>query len=121
MDIINPRMTASQNGDRWTLVVSVTEVFTPTEISQGFEFEDWLTLWEWDDSDHDFLGNQAVTRFRPASVQESFQWTWSNVPGDVLDTELGGEEIRAQAFLRNFTTSSAAINRFTPILQISPG
>ncbi|WP_447009520.1 hypothetical protein [Saccharothrix hoggarensis] len=121
MDIINARLTASQNGDRWTLVTSVTETFTPQEISAGWEFEDWASVWEWDDSDHDFITNFGVTRFRPASLRESFSWTWSNVPGDVLDTELGGEEIRVQVFLRNFSTGSAAIHRFTPILQISPG
>ncbi|MFF6949320.1 hypothetical protein ACFZAD_11745 [Streptomyces iakyrus] len=121
MDIINPRVTASQSGDRWTLTVNVVEEFTPQEITSGFEFEDWVTWWEWDDSDHDHLTNHGVTRWKPVSVREAYSWTWSNIPEDVLDTELGGEEIRAQIFLRNFTTSSATIHRFSPILQISPG
>jgi hypothetical protein len=121
VDIISPTISASQNGDRWTLVVSLIQTFTPTEISQGFEFEKWITFWEWDDSDHDFLTNSSALRFRPGSVRVSTQWTWANIPGDQLDTELGGEEIRGQVFLRNFTTSSSPINRLTPILQISPG
>lgn len=120
MDIVNPRITASQNGERWTLIVSATEVFTPEEISNGFEFEDWATLWEWDDSDHDFIMNWRAERFRPTSMRHSAEWI-TNIPGDALDTELGGEEIRVQVFLRNVTTSSGSIHRFTPILQISPG
>jgi hypothetical protein len=48
------------------------------------------------------------------------EWKWSDIPGDVLDTELGGEEIRGQMFLRNITTSSNTIHVFTPQLQISP-
>jgi hypothetical protein len=119
MDIINQRITASQSGDRWTLIVSATEVFSPQEISNGFEFEDWVSLWEWDDSDHDFITNWRAERYRPTSLRHAWQWT-VNIAGDDLDTELGGEEIRAQIFLRNVTTSSAPIHRFTPILQISP-
>jgi hypothetical protein len=113
-------MRASQNGDRWTLIVSATEVFTPEEISNGFEFEDWVMLWEWDVSDHDHITNWRAERFRPTSVRHSWEWT-VNIAGDDLDTELGGEELRAQVFLRNVTTSSQPIHVFTPILQISPG
>ncbi|MEV4711925.1 hypothetical protein [Micromonospora sp. NPDC049374] len=120
MDIINQSISASQSGNRWTLSVPYIETFTAAEISQGFEFERWVTFWEWDDSDHDHLTNGAAVRFRPTSVRLSRRWTWSDIPGDVLDTELGGEEIRAQLFLRNFTTSSVAISKFTPILQIAP-
>jgi len=120
MDIINPSITASQAGDRWTLIVTATETFSPEEISNGFEFEDSASLWEWDDSDHDHITNWRADRYRPTSLRHVWQWT-VNVSGDALDTELGGEEIRAQIFLRNVTTSSSTIHRFTPILQISPG
>jgi hypothetical protein len=82
-----------------------SETFLPVEISSGFEFEDWVTLWEWD--------------FRPTSLRHTWEWT-TNIPADALDTELGGEEIRAQVFIRNVTLGSAPIHRHTPILQISP-
>lgn len=121
MDIINQRISASQSGNRWTLVVDYTATFTQTELSFGFVFEDSVAFWEWDDSDHDHLVNSAVVSFRPAGPRVARRWVWSNVPGNVLDTELGGEEIRAQIFLRNRSTSGAVIWRFTPILQISPG
>jgi hypothetical protein len=120
MDIENPRIIASQSGDRWALIVTWVATFTPQEITGGFEFETWLTYWEWDDSDHDFILNTGVSRFRPSSVRLGFSHH-ANVPGDQLDTELGGEELRAQIFLRNHTTGSAPISRVTPILQISPG
>lgn len=120
MDIVNPRIVAQQNGNNWTLTVHWDETYTPQEISAGFEFEDWITFWEWDDTDHDHILNSAVDRFRPNSIRHTWQWPFS-IPGDALDTELGGEEIRAQVFLRNFSTSSSPIHRFTPILQISPG
>lgn len=121
MDIENPRIVAEQHGDNWTLTVHWIETFSPQEISSGFEFEDWITFWEWDVSDHDHILNGATDRFRPTSVRHSWQWPFPNIPSDVLDTELGGEEIRAQVFLRNVTTSSSPIWRYTPLLQISPG
>jgi hypothetical protein len=120
MDIINQHIVAQQNGGMWKLTVHWTETYSAQEISSGFEFEDWITFWEWDDSDHDHILNSAVDRFRPTSVRHNWDWEF-NIPGDKLDTELGGEEIRAQVFLRNKTTSSSPIHRFTPILQISPG
>ncbi|WP_405604352.1 hypothetical protein OHT93_33735 [Streptomyces sp. NBC_00191] len=121
MDLINPTVTASRDAqNRWTLTVKAIETFTPEEIRSGFEFEDWAQWWEWDDSDHDHLANHGVIRWRPASVREAMEWTWSNIPGDDLDTELGGEEIRAKLFIRNFTTSSAPIERLSPILEIAP-
>ena len=121
MNLINPGISVSQIGDRFTLVFTVIEEFSEDEIRQGFEFEDWLTVWEWDLSDHDHLANFGAVRWTPQSVREHMEWTWPNIRGDDLDTESGGEEIRAQAFLRNVTTSSAAIHVNTPQLQISPG
>ena len=120
MDIVSPTIVAQQHGDWWTLTVHWVETFTPQELTSGFEFEDWITFWEWDDTDHDWIMNSVTDRYRPTSVQHRWQWPF-DIPGDNLDTELGGEEIRAQVFLRNVTTSSAPIHRHTPILQISPG
>jgi hypothetical protein len=121
MQLENPRVSAiAVGGNRFTLVVSVMEVFTKDELNQDFEFEDRAELWEWDDSDHDFLGNASPIRWRPASLREHMEWTWSNIPGDHLDTELGGEEIRARIFLRNVTSSSQPIIVHTPILNPSP-
>ena len=120
MDIENPHMWATQTaGNRWVLVVKATETFLPVEISSGFEYEDWVTLWEWDDTDHDHILNWRAERFRPTSLRHTWEWT-TNIPADALDTELGGEEIRAQVFMRNVTLNSAPIHRFTPILQVSP-
>jgi hypothetical protein len=119
VNIENPRIVAEQLGANWRLTVHWTETFTPDEISNGFEFEDWITFWEWDDTDHDHILNGAVDRFRPTSLKHNWEWAFT-IPGENLDTELGGEEIRAQVFLRNATTSSSAINRLSPILQISP-
>lgn len=117
MEIFRPTMTASQSGDLWTLEITADEAFLLEEVGQ--EFEDWVTLWEWDDSDHDFIDNQEVRRFKLQSVQKRRSWAWE-IDGEVLDTELGGEEIRAQIFLRNVATG-ATINKVTPLLQISPG
>jgi len=101
------------------LEIKATETFLLEELNQGFAFEDWVTLWEWDDSDHDHIDNQEVERFKPKSIQRRRSWSWE-IDGEVLDTELGGEEIRAQIFLRNATTGST-IDKVTPLLQISPG
>lgn len=120
MHFSNPVITATQSGNRWTLRASVTEHFTREEINAGFEFEDFVTFWEWDTSDHDFLTNTRKERFRPSSLTHRFTWTWSDIPGDTLDTELGGEEIRAQFHIRNFTTSSPETTIYSPILQIAP-
>lgn len=121
MQLSNPTISATQSGDRWTLTASVTEHFTRDEINANFQFADFVTFWEWDTSDHDFLTNTRTDVFRPNSLTHRFTWTWSDIPGDTLDTELGGEEIRAQFHLRNATTSSGEVTVFSPILQISPG
>lgn len=121
MQLENPRISAvTLGGNRFNIVVSVIEVFTQDEINQDFEFEDVAQVWEWDDSDHDFLANWSPIRWRPASKREFMEWKWSNIPGDVLDTELGGEEIRAKIMLRNVTSSSPTITVHTPILPMSP-
>jgi hypothetical protein len=120
MDIVNPHIWATQTaGNRWVLIVKMTETFLPIEISSGFEFEDWVTLWEWDDTDHDHILNWRAETFRPNSLQHTIEFT-TNIPADALDTELGAEEIRAQCFIRNVTLGSQPIHRFTPILEISP-
>jgi hypothetical protein len=123
MEIVDARLVAEQVGgssDLWRLTVHWSERFTAQEIQAGFEFEDWITFWEWDDVDHDWILNGPADRFQPTSLKHRWEWPFT-IPGDDLDTELGGEEIRAQVFLRNRTTSSAPISVFTPILQISPG
>ena len=119
MDIENPHILVSQNGDRWAVIVKWTATFHPLEVSSGFEFEDSVALWEWDTSDHDHISNSAVAPFRPTSTSVSRSAIW-NFPGDALDTELGAEEIRAQVFLRNRTTSGTSIHKYTPIVSISP-
>ena len=80
MDIENPHMWATQTaGNRWVLVVKATETFLPVEISSGFEYEDWVTLWEWDDTDHDHILNWRAERFRPTSLRHTWEWT-TNIP-----------------------------------------
>lgn len=120
VDIINPRLTASQLGNRWTIHLNYIATFNPQELTFGFTFEDRVAFWEWDDTDHDFLANSAGAQFRPGSLRVGRSWVWPNVPSDRLDTELGGEELRGQVFLRNFTTGGVSIHRYTPILQIAP-
>ncbi len=101
------------------LTVHWSERFTAQEIQAGFEFEDWITFCEWDDEDHDWILDCSADRFQPTSLKHRWEWPFT-IPADNLDTELGGEKIRAQVFLRNRTTSSPPISVFTPILQISP-
>ena len=70
MNLSNPTITATQSGDRWTLTASVTENFSREEINANFQFEDFVTFWEWDTSDHDFLTNTRTERLAspPASI-----------------------------------------------------
>ena len=121
MQLENPRISAmALPNNHFTIVISAIEVFTQDELNQNFEFEDRAEVWEWDDSDHDHLANFSPIRWRPASLREFMEWTWSNIPGDTLDTELGGEEIRAKIYLKNVTSSSPSVVVHTPILPMSP-
>lgn len=120
MDIQNQRISATQNGDRWTLNVDYTATFTQVELTSGFQFEDGCSFWEWDDTDHDHLANTAMFAFTPGSLQVSRGFIWSNISGDFLDTQLGGEEIVGQIFLRNRSITGVGINKFTPQIQIAP-
>jgi hypothetical protein len=56
----------------------------------------------WDDTDHDHIMNWRAETFRPTSLRHSWEWT-TNTPADALDTELGGEEIRAQVYPKRDT------------------
>ena len=121
MNIGPVSLIATKSGNHWTLTANYTASFTQEELNLGFVFQDAVRFWEWDDSDHDNLANGAWTSFTPFSLQSSRVWTWSNIPDDALNTEIGEEELRAEIFLRNSTTTGAAINRYSPILTLDPG
>lgn len=123
MEIVDARLVAERLGgsdDLWRITVHWTECFTQQEIQAGFEFEDWITFWDWDDVDHDWILNGPANRFQSTSLKHRWEWPFT-IPGENLTTELGGEQIRAQVFLRNRTTSSPAVSISTPVLHVSPG
>ena len=108
-------------GNIWRLTVKYTATFTAEEATdKNYTFRDSVRIWEWDDVDHDAVtGWVAATNFNPASTSVS-RTKVVDVHGDDLDTELGGEEIRAKISLRNFTTGGVATQKLTSIINLSP-
>ena len=123
MNITNIQpINAQKTGNTWKLTVKYTATFTSEEVNppHNYTFRDGIQIWEWDDVDHDQVtGWVAASNFNPSatSVQRTMV---ANVSGDDLDTELGGEEIRAKILLRNFTTGGTPKHKFTAIINLAP-
>jgi hypothetical protein len=121
VNITNPQLEASQGGDgRWTLLVTAFLEYTRKEVESDFEFERWATVFEADAlGSDDLIIESAALRFRPPSIGHPAEWRFQNISRDLIDTELGDEEIYVQVSLRNFTTDSFPINARTPTVTIS--
>ena len=123
MNITNIQpISAQQLGTDWRFSVSYTATFTPEEVNQplNYTFRDSIQIWEWDITDHDpITAWKANSNFNPSatSVQRTKVVT---VAGDDLDTELGGEEIRAKIQLRNFTTGGVPQYKYSSVIHLSP-
>ena len=124
MDIINPSLSVQRlPHERWELTVRYTLTFTTQELNPPFDFAflDAVRIWEWDCQDHDAVtGWLRIENFCPMTTSINRTKT-VRVTDDVLDTELGGDEVRAQIHLRNTTISGLPVERFTPIRHLLPG
>ncbi|MFN8661115.1 MAG: hypothetical protein U0075_04440 [Thermomicrobiales bacterium] len=124
MDIINPSLSVQRlQHERWELTVRYTITFTVQELNPPFDFTflDAVRIWEWDHHDHDLVtGWLRTENFCPIATSINRTKTL-RVTDDMLDTELGGNEIRAQIHLRNTTISGLPVERFTPLLHLLPG
>ncbi|MEZ4564240.1 MAG: hypothetical protein R2853_16040 [Thermomicrobiales bacterium] len=124
MDIINPSLSVQRlPGDLWELTVRYTITFSPQELNPPFDFAflDAVRIWEWDSHDHDTLtGWLRIENFCPTTTSIN-RTKIVRVTDDLLDTELGGEEVRAQIHLRNTTISGLPVERFTPRWRLLPG
>jgi hypothetical protein len=120
-NITNPYLTAQQSGSRWGITINWTAVFHPGEVSAGFRFATSYSLREADDtSADDIIINSSVGEFTPNSTRVRFA-PRTNIPGALLDTEWGAEELYAEIHLRNVTVGGPPVIVRTPRLQISPG
>jgi long-subunit fatty acid transport protein len=122
MLIDNPRIHATPVAlsQTHTLRITYTLEFTNAEVNGPFEFEDSTRIREEDDtSGDDVIFNWAVPFvFNSTQASDNVTWTYDTVSNTILDTELGGEEIYGQIFLRNRTTGQV-IQANTPILPLA--
>lgn len=122
MQILDARINASPIplSSSWTLKISYTLRFTNDEVNGPLEFEDSVRLREEDDtSGDDVITNWATPFvFNPTQEFEPVTWTFTAISSSELDTELGGEEIYGQVFIRNRATSQV-IQANTPILPLA--
>ncbi|AIR96180.1 hypothetical protein [Streptomyces glaucescens] len=110
--------TAQQSGSNWTITFSRDLSFSAFEVRNQFPFQGWAELWEQDESDDDFISRTRVSNITPSSGGLTQTATFRPTSSQ-LDTELGGEEIYAKAFLKNLETGQVfqvASHR----IQISP-
>jgi hypothetical protein len=120
MHIHRPTISARRIDDvNWEFTVNYTANFLPHEV--GVRFLDAIKIWEWDDSDHDELtayGNHEEFNPPTNSIQRQKRIL---VNSGTLDTELGGEEIRAQIWLGAIPVPPGnRVEEFTPIIGLSP-
>ena len=100
-------------GNNWKLSVDYDANFS----EQQFEYRDSFVVWEDDTLNNDKItGHRSVGTFKPSAKTVKRTLT-TEVKGDMLDTELGAEEIYVVMHLENLdlnvkfpTKSSAAIS-----------
>jgi hypothetical protein len=105
-------------GGRFIIKISYTSLFDAGEIGQ--EFEDSVRLREEDDtSGDDVITNWAHPAvFTPTQGSERAEWTYPILAGSELDTELGGEEIYGEIFLRKRATGQTIV-RSTAVFPLA--
>lgn len=111
--------TAQRSGNQWTLSVTYTATFSPFEVT-NFNFNDAIQVWESDPFDDDRLtGWRNSTHFNPASgsVTRTKSTTVSN---NVLDTEIGGEEIYLKIRLYNTDLNTTPVVRNSGVINLAP-
>ncbi|GGS26921.1 hypothetical protein GCM10010269_76980 [Streptomyces humidus] len=108
----------------WSITVSYDIRFRDDEVS--VDFDDAVKLWEDDRGEPFGGGDDQITpyplpsRFRASSSLVSREKTIM-VFRDQLDTEAGGEEVKAQIWLRRADSGGAADDEvYTPIKEMSP-
>jgi len=122
MQILDARIIASPIplSSSWTIKISYTARFTSDEINGPFEFEDSVRLREEDDTSGDdvIIDWATPSAFNPTREFEPFTWTYTAISSSELDTELGGEEIYGQIFLRD-RPLTRVVQANTPILHLA--
>jgi hypothetical protein len=120
MNITDPRLFASQGANGlWTLKVTAFFEVTPEEFDAGFEFEREETVFELDAlGADDLVIKSSATRFRPPSIRHLLQSEFRDIPRNLIDTELGDEEITVEISVREVSTGAVVMSR-TPTVKIS--
>ncbi len=106
MEIVNPRLTASQAGDHYSFVVEYTASFLPPEAH--FVFEDSIEFAERDAGEEfDHLWNEPIQTIEPrGATSVPRRREIHDVHRSKLSTEVGNEEVVARIHLRNRTLNS---------------
>jgi hypothetical protein len=115
------RLSAQQlPGNNWKLSVDYDANFSEQEIQQQFQYRDSFVVWEDDTSDDDKITNhRSVGTFKPSAKTVKRTLT-TQVPGDMLDTELGAEEIYVVIHLENLDLNVKFPTKSSAAISISP-
>jgi hypothetical protein len=122
MQITNPRLSVSQFGDSFNLLVEYTATFVPQEAQH--EFEDAIMWAERDSGDPEDLSFfhsslKVGGRFNPLGKTSVFRRHEKNgVSADDLDSGSGDEDLVGVVHLRNFTLQGQNIRVRTNIVTI---
>ncbi len=119
MDIVNPRLSASQSGDQFSFFVEYTATFHPQEAH--FVFEDSIEFAERDAGEEfDHLFNEPIEVIEPNGQTSVLRRRERHgVSGGELSTELGNEEVVAFIHLRNRTLNGQSLIKRTPLIELS--
>lgn len=88
-------------GNNWKLTVTYDASFSDREVRDRYQYRDSFVVWEEDSSIPDRItGRRSVGTFTP-SARTVRRTLTTQVTGDMLDTELGAEEIYVFIHLEN--------------------
>ena len=118
--ISNIQLSAQQlSSNKWKLTAKYRATFSQFEVT-NFNFRDSFQIWDDDPVDDDMVtGSRDVATFNPSST--TVQRTKSTeVSGDALDTELGGEEIYVKIRLSNIDLNTPPVEKKSGNINLAP-
>lgn len=118
--ISNIQLSAQKlSANKWKLTATYKATFSAFEVA-NFNFRDSMQVWEDDPVDDDMVtGSRDIKTFNPSATTVT-RTKSTEVSGDALDTELGGEEIYVKIRLANIDLNTPPVEKKSGNINLAP-